>query len=358
MIPWTKERKIGIATQVLTYVLAIIAGWYTIQHYVSSDTHELKKVLAANMSGTLMVFFLSTITGCSSLYDPYWSVQPAVNILYISRYSSVAPAKVNLNLRTHVVFFLTQMYATRLTLNFFYTWPGLKKQDWRYNNIKKTCPGILWPLVNFLGIMVFPTLLVFSGCMPYYWIVTSDVSFNSLDLFGAALIFSGVMIAYVADEQLHIFNKHKKPGDVMDRGLWSLSRHPNYFGELLMWWGLFVMGLGADRKKINRLPNHDNRNLTSLPVKLLFDVLDIQEWEFNGNWKKMVLGAISITLMFIFITIPMMENRSLKRRPLYKHLIGDINVLLPWRRRNKSLSERALQKLVFLNDADKKSKKD
>jgi steroid 5-alpha reductase family enzyme len=200
MIPWTSKRIIGISVQIVAYILAIYGGWYTIENWVDPTTHEIKKVLFANVTGTFVIFVIGTLTNCASIYDPYWSIQPGVNLVYLSRYSTVAKQRADWNLRTHVTFMLTQMYVWRLTLNFFYTWPGLGKQDWRYDNLKAKCPKLLWPLLNFFGIMLFPTVLVFAGCMPFYWIVTSTVPFNSLDLIGAAVIFAGIVIAYVADE--------------------------------------------------------------------------------------------------------------------------------------------------------------
>ena len=104
------------------------------------------------------------------------------------------------------------MYAIRLTLNFFYTWPGLKKQDWRYDDLKSKCPRILWPLLNLFGIMIFPTLLVFAASIPYFYIASSQVRFNCFDLIGAAVMFNGIILAYVADEQMHKFSLIKKAG--------------------------------------------------------------------------------------------------------------------------------------------------
>ena len=130
----------------------------------------------------------------------------------------------------------------------------------------------------------------------------------------------------------------------MDKGLWALSRHPNYLGEIMTWWGLFLIGMGADRVRVNRLPNLDTFNVKSHSVNLLFDLINFKEWNFHGNWRLMLIGALAINLLFLFISIPLMEERSLKSRPLYSKLIGDVNMLLLWRRKNKSLEEQGLQK--------------
>lgn len=212
MIPRTQARIVGISAQVVTYAAAIFAGWYVIAYKIDQETHEIKKALYANFAGTLVVWVLATLTSCTSLYDPYWSVQPLVNCIYFFKFSSVARDKQHTSIRMHAAFFLTQMYAIRLTLNFFYTWPGLSKQDWRYDDLKSKCPKILWPLLNLFGLMVFPTLLVFAASIPYFYIASSQVRFNCFDLLGAVVMFNGIVLAYVADEQMHRFSLVKKPG--------------------------------------------------------------------------------------------------------------------------------------------------
>lgn len=68
----------------------------------------------------------------------------------------------------------------------------------------------------------------------------------------------------------------------IDEGVWRYSRHPNYLGEALFWWGLYIFGIGADEP---------------------------QRWWWTG------VGALLITVMLLFASIPMMEKRQLERRP-------------------------------------------
>lgn len=107
MIPWTKERITGVAAQIATYAAAIYSGWYVIEHKIDPQTHEIKKVLYANLAGTFVVWVLSTLTSCSSLYDPYWSLQPIVNCAYLFKFSSVARDREHTSIRMHLAFFLT-----------------------------------------------------------------------------------------------------------------------------------------------------------------------------------------------------------------------------------------------------------
>jgi steroid 5-alpha reductase family enzyme len=61
------------------------------------------------------------------------------------------------------------------------------------------------------------------------------------DLLGAALFLFGLAVETISDRQLARFVRTKKPGQIMQTGLWKYSRHPNYFGEILLWWALAVI---------------------------------------------------------------------------------------------------------------------
>jgi steroid 5-alpha reductase family enzyme len=109
---------------------------------------------------------------------------------------------------------------------------------------------------------------------------------------------SAVLIELVADEQLRRFTRRKQSGDIMTEGLWAWSRHPNYFGELCFWWGLFLFGFSAD-------PSY---------------------W-----WT--IVGPVAMTLMFHFASIPMLDRRSLERRPGYAEHMQRVNAVIPGRPR-------------------------
>jgi len=65
------------------------------------------------------------------------------------------------------------------------------------------------------------------------------------DIAGLALAFSGLALEATADAQLRRFKRTAARGQVCDVGLWRYSRHPNYFGESVVWWGLFVVAAGV-----------------------------------------------------------------------------------------------------------------
>ena len=104
-----------------------------------------------------------------------------------------------------------------------------------------------------------------------------------------------MVLELVADVQLHRFVANREPGQVMDRGLWSWSRHPNYFGEFGYWFAIALFGVAAS---------------------------PADAW-----W--LFIGAAGILAMFLGASIPMMEKRSLERRPAYQDVIDRVSLFIP-----------------------------
>jgi steroid 5-alpha reductase family enzyme len=102
---------------------------------------------------------------------------------------------------------------------------------------------------------------------------------SPLHVVGAAVWLAGLVIESVADAQKSAWKRRGEPGFI-DRGLWAWSRHPNYFGEILVWWGLWLFALPS----------------------------------LAGAWHLAVLGPICITSLLLFVTgIPPLEKSARKR---------------------------------------------
>ena len=153
------------------------------------------------------------------------------------------------------------------------TFPGLHKQDWRYDQIKNKS-GKLFALVNLIGIQIMPTLIVFACVLPGWYYLHLGGGFNLFTLFGLMIILGGTILEMLADSQLHAFKRQNSDRTLLLRtGLWKHSRHPNYLGEILVWWGVYFVMLSV-------IPN---------------------------LWY-LCIGAILNTLLFLFISIPMAEK--------------------------------------------------
>lgn len=271
------------------YAVAIIAVIYTWQFI--PDYHILWKILIADVIGTVIVFIFSMIFNNSSMYDPYWSVQPFVIALFLAW-----PLEA-MGMAEMIVLFMVFLYGLRLTLNFYRGWPGISHEDWRYRNFRESFPKLYWP-ISFLGIHLFPTIMVFLACMSMVHIFLGPgMEINIWFIIGLITILLAVGLAFVADEQMRSFrNNPENKGKLMRSGLWKNSRHPNYLGEILTWWGLFFFSLSAG---------------------------------YDQLW--MGAGALTVTIMFLFISIPMLEKREMERRPEYADYKKEVGMLLPFK---------------------------
>jgi steroid 5-alpha reductase family enzyme len=82
--------------------------------------------------------------------------------------------------------------------------------------------------------------------MPTLAALVGDRPFGPLDLAGLAIAFVGFLFEAIGDAQMALFKAEpRNEGRVMDRGLWRYTRHPNYFGEACVWWGVWLVACGA-----------------------------------------------------------------------------------------------------------------
>ncbi len=258
-----------------------------------AGVHPLAVVGVADVVGTVVIFVFSRAFNNSSFYDPYWSVAPMVIAAYWAMAEMSAGADA---VREALTIALVWVWGARLTFNFLRGWPNLRHEDWRYVDIREKNGRAYW-LVSFFGIHLAPTAWVYLGCLALYPAYESARPFSVLDALAAAVTAGAIALEAIADRQLWRFRlKNTEPGAIMKSGLWSRSRHPNYLGEIGFWWGLYFIGLAAG------------------PTM----------W-----WT--IAGPVSITLLFLFISIPMIDKRHVARRPGYAEHALRVPALLPLR---------------------------
>jgi len=283
------SRSAGFAVVAVTYLAAGFSAWGTAR--AAGGHHPLTVTFWADLVATAVVFAVSMAVGNSSLYDPYWSVAPAVIVVaWVVALDAVTGRQV-------LVVVLMLIWAVRLTANWAISWRGLGHEDWRYVQIRAETRGRLpWWLVSLTGIQLMPTLVVFAGLLVVWPAVAAgSAPLGPLDAAAVLVTAAAIVTEALADHQLRRFARDPaNRGRVIDHGLWQHSRHPNYLGEIGFWWGLWLFALAA-----------------------------------APTWWWTVAGPVAMVLLFAFVSVPMMDRRSLQRRPGYAEHVRRVPALLP-----------------------------
>jgi steroid 5-alpha reductase family enzyme len=271
----------------LAYLTAVGAAWA-----VAVAIGPERPVWALGLGylvSALVIYLWSLACDNGSMFDPWWSVLPPVAALWLASGGTVGVP----DLRVALVLIVVWIWAVRLTSNWARDWPGLQHEDWRYLDLYTKGPKAL---IRLLGVHLFPCVVVFLGSLPLVpALVWGTRSVGALDWTALVVGIAAAVIEFVADEQMRRFARTKSPGDVMDRGMWRYSRHPNYFGEILFWWSLWFFALAA-----------------------------------APAWWWTVIGPLAMVTMFLAASIPMLDDRSRARRPSFAAYAKRTSALVPW----------------------------
>lgn len=283
----------SIALIAAIYLFATVVGvvvYFAVNHVpilgFTASSQPIIALLIADVVATIVVWAFGLLYENVSVYDPYWSVFPPIAFLLWAFYTGVWSLPVILLLVA------TWYWGWRLTRNWAITFKGIGHEDWRYTKYRSLHPA-LFHLINFFGLNMVPTLVVFAAMLPGLklfepenLVYTLSAEGGLYSVSGAVLILgflvclSSATIQLIADKQSHDF-RAAHPGEVCNVGLWKHGRHPNYFGEIQFWWGIWIM----------------------------YAALNGFDW--------FILGPIAMTALFLGISIPLMEQRQLANKPGY-----------------------------------------
>lgn len=254
-----------------------------------AEWHPLLRFLAAEVAATLVLFAFAVVFDNTAIYNAHWSLAP----IAVACWFVLGPgAARQFDTRQLVVLSVVSFYGLRLTFNWVRSWAGLGHEDWQYTDFREKTGKAFWP-VSLLAFHLFPMGLVVAGCLPLYAaLVPAGPAFGPLDVLGAVITVGAVVIEWVADEQLRGYRRSGARG-FCNVGLWNWSRHPNYFGEVSVWFGFWVLGVAAGAP-----------------------------WWAAAGWLSM-LG------LFLGASVPMADKRSLARRPGYAEYMRRTSAFMP-----------------------------
>ncbi len=261
-----QNRGASFIAVTLVYIIAAVVG---IAVYRMLDLTWWLSLLIADVAATVVTFIFSVLFGNASVYDPYWSVQPPVILAVFAMGNELTALGI-------LLLIAVSYWAIRLTANWAYTFGNLNHQDWRYTMLKEKT-GVFYPIINFVGIHMVPTLVVYGCILPAVYAVIYEVTANVGSVLFLCVSIGAATMQGIADYEMHAFRKNRN-GAFIRNGLWKYSRHPNYLGEILMWWGVALSVVCAA----------------------------------PDAWY-LAAGALANTVLFLAVSIPMADGRQSRK---------------------------------------------
>lgn len=172
-----------------------------------------------------------------------------------------------------------------------------KGEDPRYGEWRRQSGDRFW-IVSLFKVFLLQAVVMWCISLVLQYGQMSPVPghLTVLDAVGVIVWMTGFLFESIGDWQLARFKSNPaNRGKVMDRGLWAYSRHPNYFGEFLMWWGLFLVTLATP-----------------------------------ASWWTIISPSIVTAVLLKMTGIPLTEKAITRTRPQYEEYIERTSAFIPW----------------------------
>ena len=231
-------------------------------------------------------YVFAVILKNSSIVDIGWGL----GFVVLAVYSFIQ----KITLPSAVITAIVSIWGFRLAYHIFRR--NFKKpEDFRYANFRKEW-GKTYYIRAYFQLFLFQGLLMFLISLSFlYANSAAKIEIYPLFFIGSAVWVIGFFFEVVGDLQLKRFIKNpNNKGKLIDTGLWQYTRHPNYFGEATMWWGIFFMALACNAPFFT------------------------------------VISPITITFIIRFVSgVPMLE-KSLEKKPGFNEYKRRTNIFIPW----------------------------
>jgi len=249
----------------------------------------LTLTLGAVIALMIALWIVSLMLTDASIVDIFWGL--GFVVVAWTAYALTWPGA----LRPLVVCVMTTVWGVRLAAHL--AWRNLGHgEDYRYRAMRQA-HGRLFPLVSLGTVFLLQALLMWIVSLPIQAAqapgATSPLGW--IDAAGIALWVTGLSFEAIADAQLARFKRSSSgTGAVMDRGLWRYSRHPNYFGDCLVWWGFGLMAIAT------------------------------------GAWWSLA-GPVVMTVLLVKVSgVALLEKTITERRPAYREYMARTSAFIPW----------------------------
>ncbi len=242
--------------------------------------------------GTLIVQIIAYTYALKSnrvdIIDSAWGISFIMAVLMMQIFES------SNSMLVLIADLLVILWGVRLSWHIFKRFRRSQIQDERYTDIMKKWPKNMIKVQILLRIFLVQAVLATLIILPVIVIHHFKPSITLISIIGILVWLTGFIIESLADKQLKEFLANKNHPDLMQEKLWRYSRHPNYFGEVTMWWGIALLSIS-----------------TSL-------------------WFVGIIGALTITILICFISgVPLSEKRFQNKKGWINYK-RRTSILIPW----------------------------
>lgn len=195
--------------------------------------------LAAAVGFLTVVWMVSLIRKDASIVDPFWGL---TFIVLATAYRYISESEYGA--RPAIVLGLLVIWGVRLSAYLFWRNAG-KGEDYRYQAMRSR-QGPNFPIKSLFTVFWLQAALAWIVSLPLLAAIDGGKSIGAFDYLGIAFWAIGMYFETAGDFQLARFKADPaNRGKVLDLGVWRYTRHPNYFGDFMVWWGFFWLALGA-----------------------------------------------------------------------------------------------------------------
>jgi steroid 5-alpha reductase family enzyme len=252
-------------------------------------TSILLMTLGAVIALMVGLWIVSLIIRDASIVDIFWGL--GFIVVAWTTYALTSTA----GLRPLVVCVMTTAWGGRLAAHLARRNLG-HGEDYRYRAMRQA-HGRLFPLVSLGTVFLLQGVLMWIVSLPIQAAQAPGATgpIGWIDAAGITLWVIGLSFEAVADAQLARFKRSSSgTGAVMDRGLWRYSRHPNYFGDFLVWWGFGLLAIST------------------------------------GAWWALAGPAVMSVLLVNVSGVALLEKTIVERRPAYRAYVARTSAFVPW----------------------------
>ena len=238
----------------------------------------------------LVMWLISLYLKNASIVDPFWGTGFVVIAWFTASWNLPFSA------RTWLLVSLVTIWGLRLSL--FLLWRNCGHgEDSRYTAMRSHHGAPFW-WISLFTVFLLQGLIMWFVSLPIQAVAvtkSAEANLNILDFVGCVVWAVGIIFESVGDWQLANFKTNPdNRGKVLDSGLWRYTRHPNYFGDFCVWWGIFIIGVAG------------------------------------GAWWTMASPVLMSLLLLKVSGVSLLEKTIVKRRPGYEDYIRRTNAFFPW----------------------------